>query len=109
MENLSEKKCEPIKRGESPLSEKEAREYLSQLHNWELAGSKKIRRTFAFNNSQAGEDFANEIKELAQKEGHNPDVNVAYKKVSVALWTHTVDGLSKNDFILAAKIDKMLR
>jgi 4a-hydroxytetrahydrobiopterin dehydratase len=66
---------------------------------------KKIRNTFPFDNFMQGMEFSNKVAELAEEEGHHPDVCIHYKEVEIEISTHTIGGLSENDFILAAKIN----
>jgi len=67
----------------------------------------KIEKTFTFSNFAKALAFTNKIGELAEQEKHHPDIYLAWGKVKVSLWTHKIDGLSENDFILAAKIDQI--
>ncbi len=112
--NLSEKKCVPCEGGTPPLTPGEVAKYMTELKpldvargkpEWENVDSKKIRREFTFRNFREAMAFVNKVAELAESEGHHPDIHVFYNKVTLELWTHAVGGLSENDFILAAKIE----
>ena len=83
--------------------------YLKDLPQWKVsADNKKITRLFKFANFKGSLAFINKIGEIAENEGHHPDISVHYREVTLDLWTHEVGGLSENDFILAAKIDSVL-
>ncbi|MBS3055647.1 MAG: 4a-hydroxytetrahydrobiopterin dehydratase [Candidatus Aenigmarchaeota archaeon] len=103
---LSEKKCVPCEGGVAPFTEKQAKEYLSQVKNWELDGN-HIEKTFRFEDFVQAMRFVNKVAEIAEQEDHHPDIKIKYNKVELELWTHSIKGLSENDFILAAKIDEI--
>ena len=106
---LVKKKCEPCEGGVRPYEVDEAREQLEKLSGWQLTGDgKRIRKQWTVKNFMAGIDFFNRCAEVAEQEGHHPDLHLeGYRNVSVELWTHAIGGLSENDFILAAKIDEL--
>lgn len=105
---LAEKKCIPCEGGIPPLNESEIAEYLKEVSDaWRVHENKKIFREFAFVNYSHTMDFVNRVASIAEEEGHHPVMHVFYGKVEVELWTHAIDGLSENDFILAAKIDRI--
>lgn len=90
------------------MTHREAEAMLTHVEGWSLAsGVKKISKQFKFKNFKDAMEFANKITDIAESEGHHPDLSIGWGKVSVELSTHVVDGLSENDFILAAKIDKI--
>ncbi|MDZ4244277.1 MAG: 4a-hydroxytetrahydrobiopterin dehydratase [Candidatus Doudnabacteria bacterium] len=92
-----------------PISLDRAQEYLKQLHpDWKIVeNGKKIRREFKFKNFQSALDFVNKIGEIAESEGHHPDIQFGWGYAIITLWTHAINGLFENDFILAAKIDRL--
>lgn len=90
------------------LSEEEIKNYLSQLNNWEFLESQKITKEFKFEDFVKAMEFVNKIADVAEKEGHHPDIAIHYNKVEITLWTHFISGLSENDFIMAAKIDTII-
>ena len=108
-EELTRKKCVPCEGGIPALSHDEANELLKALHDWKLTeGGKRIRREWKVKNFMAGIDFFNKVAALAEDENHHPDLHLeGYKNVAIEIWTHAIGGLSENDFILAAKIDKI--
>jgi len=106
--DLSKKKCVPCEGGISPLSPKEVGQYLKYINgDWKLSGNLKISREFMFVNYRHTMDFVNNVANIAESEGHHPVLHVYYSRVEVELWTHAINGLSENDFILASKIDKL--
>lgn len=103
---LKEKKCEPCSGEETPLKGNDVKEMLNELKgDWKSAEDKKIRNSFSFDSYMEGVKFSDKIAELADEEGHHPDICIHYKKVEIEITTHAIGGLSENDFILAAKID----
>lgn len=106
--DLSKKKCKPCEGGIAPLDQKEIAEYKKHIKDdWEVADKNRISREFLFVNFKHTMDFVNKVADLAEEEGHHPVMHVYYGKVIIELWTHAINGLSENDFILASKIDKI--
>ena len=103
--NLIEKKCQACDAGTPPLSSDAAKALSAQVPEWTLHAT-SIERTFRFVDFRAAIAFVNHVAELAEAEGHHPDINIDYNKVKLQLSTHKIGGLSENDFILAAKIDQ---
>jgi 4a-hydroxytetrahydrobiopterin dehydratase len=104
--DLKNKKCVPCEGGALKMTKIEIERFKGQINpGWELAGSIKIKRGFNFVNFKHTMEFVNKVAALAEEEGHHPDMQVGYGYCVVELWTHAVNGLSENDFILAAKID----
>lgn len=106
--DLTKQKCEPCEGGTKPFDEKEAEKYLSILKTqWELIrdDEMKIRKKFKFETFRKAIEFVNKVAEIAEQEGHHPDIFISYSKVSITVWTHAIGGLSVNDFILASKIE----
>lgn len=102
---LSEKKCKACEGWEKPFTKAEAEKYLNQVNNWRLSDN-QIEKEFRFKNFKEGLEFVNKVGNIAEEEGHHPDVYLSYRKVIIKLTTHAIKGLSESDFILAAKIDK---
>ena len=107
MEDLTLKKCRPCEGSTPPLSLKKAKEYLKKLKDWALEG-RRITKKFKFKNFKETMIFVNKVADLAEQEGHHPDMEVSYGYAIINLTTHAINGLSENDFILAAKIDKII-
>ena len=106
---LVQKKCKPCEGGVEPYSLEESREQLKQLSGWQLTeDGKRIRKKWTVKNFMAGMELFNNIAELAEQDNHHPDLHLeGYRNVRIELWTHAIGGLSENDFILAAKIDRL--
>jgi 4a-hydroxytetrahydrobiopterin dehydratase len=105
---LTEKKCEPCEGGVPRLQDAEIHELMKSLDSmWILTEGPKIKKEYRFVNFVHTMNFVNKIAVLAEQEGHHPDLSLSYGKCIVELWTHSIDGLSENDFILAAKIDTL--
>ena len=108
---LADIKCVPCQGGEPILSGEELDDYMGQVDGWELyEGETKIKKEFEFDDFKKAIGFVNKVAELAEEEGHHPDIILHdYKIVRIELWTHKIGGLHKNDFILASKIDAVLK
>ncbi len=106
---LRSKRCGACEGEAAKLSESQARELLGSVQGWEMNESAtQIRKQWAMEDFAAGLDFLQRVGDVAEQEGHHPDVHLTgYRNVSIELSTHAVDGLSENDFILAAKIDEL--
>jgi 4a-hydroxytetrahydrobiopterin dehydratase len=108
MKNLVAKKCVPCKGGVVPFGLEKIEEMLLQVKGWEVFDNKKIQKSFKFKTFREAIDFVNKVADVAEQEGHHPDIHIHYNKVKLVLWTHAIGGLSENDFIMAAKIDLIL-
>lgn len=109
MSNLKEQKCVPCEGGLPAMPEEDEDEYIKKISEWELdrSGIHKIKRTFEFKNFKEAMKFVNKVAEIAEEDGHHPDIYIYYNKVELELYTHAVQGLFKNDFIVAAKINEI--
>jgi len=109
MTELNEMKCLPCEGGVEPLSSAKARELVAQLHaDWDLtADAKAIRREFKFKDFYRTMSFVNAVAHVANLEDHHPDLEVGYGYCRIVFTTHAIKGLSENDFICAAKIDRI--
>lgn len=107
MTQLEQRRCAPLEEGSPALSEAQQHDFLQELDNtWVLADGKKIERTFHFENFAEALHFTNTVGAIAEEQDHHPDIFLSWGKVKVCLWTHTVNGLSENDFIVAAKCNQ---
>jgi 4a-hydroxytetrahydrobiopterin dehydratase len=107
---LTKKRCVPCEGGNvKPLSRNQVQELLADLAAWQLtADGKRIRREWRVKDFEVALDFFNRIGRIAEDEGHHPDLHLTgYRNAAVEIWTHAIGGLSENDFILAAKIDRL--
>src|SRR3990167_1111364 len=105
--DLKDQKCVPCEGGTAPLTKDEAEIFMKQVSGWTLSeNAKNINKKFAFKNFKEALNFVNKVGDIAESEGHHPDIHLTdYKFVKIDLSTHAIGGLSQNDFILAAKID----
>ena len=109
IEQLRAKKCVPCEGGVPKLTEAEATAQLTKLSDWKITHEgQRIRKEWVVKNFMVGMRFFNKVAEVAEAEGHHPDLHlVGYRNVAIEIWTHAIGGLSENDFILAAKIDEL--
>ncbi|MDC3131358.1 4a-hydroxytetrahydrobiopterin dehydratase [Pelagibacteraceae bacterium] len=104
--NLSQGVCEPCSGNTPKLNFEEISKYLSQLNDWTVNDNQEmIFKKFKFNNFTKALNFTNKVGDLAEKEGHHPDISIGWGYCLVMVHTHAIKGLSVNDFILASKID----
>jgi 4a-hydroxytetrahydrobiopterin dehydratase len=103
---LADEKCRRPQAGDPPLTEAEARTLAAETPAWTLA-EKSIERQWKFAGFLEAMDFVNRVADLAEEEGHHPDIAISYSTVRLTLSTHKVGGLTRNDFVLAAKIDRL--
>lgn len=108
--SLTEQKCVPCEGGVMPLTISEAQKLQAEIPEWTLAPDvRSITKSFTFKNFAEALAFTNVVGTIAEHENHHPDVSLSWGKVEISLTTHAINGLSVNDFILAAKIDKSLQ
>lgn len=105
--DLTKQKTHPCGPGILALSDKEAAGYQAELHSAWKRKENKITRLFTFKDFIDAMQFVNSIAAIAEENNHHPDIAIFYNKVTLTLWTHAINGLSLNDFIIAAKIDKI--
>jgi 4a-hydroxytetrahydrobiopterin dehydratase len=109
MERLAAKSCVPCRGGVPPLSASEVEPLLRQTPGWTLAdGGARLRRGFEFRDFVEAMRFVNRVADLAEEQGHHPDIAIHWNRVDLTLWTHKIGGLHQNDFILAARINRLL-
>ena len=107
MTSLAEKQCVPCRGGIPPMKGEEVEDFLVQLGGWEAVDEHHLSKLYRFKNFKEALAFTNQVGELAENQGHHPDIYLAWGKVQVEIWTHKIDGLTESDFILAAKIDEL--
>ena len=109
LEDLRVMKCVPCEGGVPPLAPDEAKALLAQVSGWAIdADGKHLSKEMRFENFLAAMAFLNAVAKLAEDEGHHPDFTLfSWNRVRFTIWTHAIGGLSRNDFILAAKIDQL--
>ncbi|MBP6496500.1 MAG: 4a-hydroxytetrahydrobiopterin dehydratase [Psychrobacter sp.] len=111
MTTLSQASCEACRIGAPTVSDNEATELLQQIPEWtliEVDGIKQLQRQYKFKNFVLAMAFANELAEISEAEGHHPGILVEWGKVTVTWWSHSIKGLHRNDFVMAAKTDSLL-
>ena len=105
--DLTQKKCIPCEGGMPPLNEGEIEKLLKHVNGWDVEDG-RLKKQFNFKDFREAMGFVNKIAEVAESEGHHPDIMIHYSQVNIELWTHAINGLSENDFIIAAKIDELI-
>lgn len=105
--SLSNLTCKPPKTGDTPFSPAQAEQMRHEVRNWSLEDT-TIQREFQFKDFREAMVFVNRVADVAQEQGHHPDILITYKTVRLTLTTHKIGGLSENDFIMAARIDQLL-
>ena len=107
IESFQTKKCRPCEGGIEKLSNQEALDGVQSLAGWRISqDGLRLEKEWLVQNFRAGIDFINRVAEVAEEEGHHPEIHLTgFRRVEIEIWTHAVGGLTENDFILAAKID----
>jgi 4a-hydroxytetrahydrobiopterin dehydratase len=106
-DKLSQGKCKPCEGDVEPLDPAGAREFLMQLPEWRLEADTTLVRAFRFSDFRKAQSWLGHVADIAESENHHPDIHWSYNRVTIELTTHSIGGLSENDFILAAKIDEL--
>ena len=107
MTELAEKKCVPCRGGTPPLEGKQLKTLHDSVPQWTVAKGHHLTREYKFPDFRRALDFVNKVGEVAEEQGHHPDILLAWGKAEITLWTHKIDGLTESDFIMAAKIDRI--
>ena len=111
MTELFEKKCIPCEGNIPAFDYSEIHKYLKKVNNWEVKQNDQknyyLEKNFKSKNFLSSQKFVNLVGDIAEKEGHHPDINFGWGYAKIKIYTHAIKGLSENDFILAAKIDKI--
>ena len=112
MSDLHEKKCVPCMGGVLPFDISNIHKYLKKVDGWDVSKDKNgiyfIEKNFSFKNFLESQKFVNEVGNLAEKEGHHPDVMFGWGYAKIKIFTHAIKGLHESDFVLAAKVDKII-
>ena len=107
--DLSEKTCVPCQGGIPPLEADKAREFLTSTPHWDLSDdATRISRRVEFTDFLEAMSFVNKVADIAEGEGHHPDISIHWNQVDLLLYTHKINGLHENDFIVAAKINAVV-
>src|SRR5882672_1235880 len=107
MAELAELQCVPCRGGVPPLQGPEIARLLEQLQDWKVVNQHHLQKTYQFKDFLESLQFVNKIGELAESQGHHPDICFGWGKAEVNVWTHKIAGLTESDFVLAAKIDRL--
>ena len=109
MSALAEKDCIPCKGGVPPLKGGELEKVAGELDGgWHVVNEHHLEKEYKFKNFREALSFTNKVGELAESQGHHPDIYLAWGQVKLTIWTHKIDGLTESDFVMAAKADKLL-
>ena len=109
MEPLADRRCVPCEAGTPPLADDVIAQLLAELPGWKLDAEGRLTKTFSFDGFMPGVQLVDAIAEVAESEGHHPDLCLSWGSLQANLTTHAIGGLSENDFVLAAKIDRLVR
>ena len=111
MTNLKDKKCTPCEGGVIPFDISEIHQYQKKVDGWDISKDTKgiffLNKKLNFNNFIESQKFVNKVAEISENEGHHPDILFGWGYAEIKITTHAIEGLSENDFILAAKIDQL--
>jgi 4a-hydroxytetrahydrobiopterin dehydratase len=107
MSELAAKNCVPCRGGVPPLAGEELERLEKQVPDWRVVGGHHLVRAFTFPDFKQALAFVNKVGDLAEQQGHHPDILLAWGKAEITTWTHKINGLTESDFILAAKIDSL--
>ncbi len=107
MSDLAHKTCLPCNAETPTLTGGEISALADQVPEWEVVEGHHLRRRYSFRNFRDALRFVNRVGEIAEEQGHHPDIGFGWGYAEVRVWTHAVDGLSENDFVLAAKVDAL--
>lgn len=107
MSDLASQECVPCKGDVPPLAGDALRDLAQRLGNgWRVVDGHHLEKEYRFDDFRQALDFTNRIGELAEAQGHHPDIHLAWGRVRVEIWTHKIDGLTESDFVWAAKADR---
>ena len=106
MSDLAKKECIPCRGGILPLKGRELTGLLEELGGgWRVEGEQQLEKEYRFKDFRTALDFTNRVGEVAEAQGHHPDIHLSWGKVTLIIWTHKIGGLTESDFIFAAKAD----
>ena len=107
MADLAERQCVPCRGGVPPMKSDEIEKLSAQLEEWGVVNEHHLQKSYKFEDFGETLAFVNRVGELAEQQGHHPDICFGWGKADITIWTHKIDGLTESDFVLAAKIDKL--
>jgi 4a-hydroxytetrahydrobiopterin dehydratase len=109
MSDLAAKTCVPCRGGVPPLAGDQLTNLEKEVPDWQVVDGHHLKRMFSFPDFRMALAFVNEVGEIAEQQGHHPDIFLAWGIAEITIWTHKINGLTESDFILAAKIDQIPR
>jgi 4a-hydroxytetrahydrobiopterin dehydratase len=107
MSELANRECVPCRGGVPPLKGEQITKLLLELNEWQVIEEHHLKKRYKFANFREAQEFVNRVGNLAEKQGHHPDICFGWGQAEISIWTHKIDGLTESDFILAAKIDSL--
>jgi len=105
MSELSSKQCVPCRGGVPALRGEDITKLQDQLADWKVVNEHHLQKSYRFKDFHESQTFVNRVGDLAEEQGHHPDICFGWGQAEITIWTHKIDGLTESDFILAAKID----
>ncbi len=107
MSDLATRDCVPCRGGVPPLHGEQIKNLLSELKGWEVISAHHLQKSYQFDNFLAALEFVNRVGQLAEAQGHHPDISFGWGYCQIKIFTHKIDGLTESDFILAARMDQI--
>ena len=108
MSELASRECVPCRGGVPPLRGEEITKLQAQVEDWQVVDEHHLRKEYKFKNFKEAQAFVDQVGQLAEEQGHHPDICYGWGRAEITIWTHKIDGLTESDFVLAAKIDLLL-
>lgn len=108
MAELADKTCVPCQGDAQPLGGEDLEKLLGQIPGWTAIEEHQLHKEFSFKNFREALDFVNRVGEIAEEQGHHPDIRFGWGRVEIDIFTHKIDGLTESDFVFAAKVDRLL-
>ncbi|MGI8732662.1 MAG: 4a-hydroxytetrahydrobiopterin dehydratase [Pyrinomonadaceae bacterium] len=107
MSELANRDCIPCRGGVPPLQGEEIEKLLGELRGWSVVSNHHLNKVYKFADFREALVFVSRVGEVAEEQGHHPDICFGWGRAELTIWTHKIDGLTESDFILAAKIDRL--
>ena len=107
MSELASRQCVPCRGGVPPLEQEAITKLQAQLEGWDVVDLHHLKKNYRFGNFREAQLFVNRVGDLAEEQGHHPDICFGWGNAEIRIWTHKINGLTESDFILAAKIDQL--
>lgn len=108
MSDLASRQCVPCRGGVPPLQQNEVDALLPKVEGWAVVDLHHLEKSYSFKNFREAQQFVTRVGDLAEEQGHHPDICFGWGNAQIRIWTHKIDGLTESDFILAAKIDQLI-